>query len=84
MEFAHFRECLFVGDGACGIGRVAGAAIGAVGVACENRNSLRIHKQACERQHIFLIGTAAACAAHGDGQFAAREDRKPPLVIVCF
>ncbi len=53
----------------------AGAAVGAVGIAGQRRNARGVLEQAGQRQRIFLVGAAAPVAAHGHGEFAAREDR---------
>ena len=34
-----------------------------------------VSEKAGQRQRIFLVGAATAVAAHGDGEFAARQDR---------
>ena len=53
----------------------AGAAVGAVGIGGQRRNAGRVLEQAGQRQRIFLVGAAAAVAAHGHGEFAAGQDR---------
>ncbi len=78
---AWARATVFaVDDGAGGVAGGAGAAVGAVGVAGEGGKSRHAGKRDRQRQGIFLVGPAAALAADGDGQFAAREDDgAPPL-----
>src|SRR5438093_902079 len=64
----------FVDQRAGRIIRAAGAAVGAVGVAGERRNSPRAGERARERQRIFLVRSAAAVSAQRDGELAARQD----------
>ena len=52
------------------------AAIGAVGVGGKRGNRRHAGKFDRQRQSIFLVRPAAALAADGDGQFAARKDHR--------
>ena len=54
--------------------------IGAVGVAGERGDTCRVLQEIGQRQRIFLVGAAAAIAAHGDGELATREDRDAPAL----
>ena len=58
------------------IGRRSAAAIGAVGIGGEYRDTVESLQQAGQRQRVLLVRAAAAVAAHGDGEFAAGEDRQ--------
>src|SRR5258708_33961661 len=61
-------------------GRIIGAAaaaVGAVGIAGNCRDSSRGPKRLGERQSVFLVRTAASLAAKGYGEFPARHNDPP-------
>src|SRR5260370_13678379 len=81
-EIARPRQRGVVDKSAGRIIGAAAAAVGAVGVAGNRRDSGRGPERLGERQSVFLIRTAASLAAKGHGEFAARHnDPAPPLCL---
>src|SRR5258708_6258486 len=81
-EVARPRKRGVINKSAGRIIGAAAAAVGAVGIAGNCRDSRRGPKRLGERQSVFLVRTAASLAAKGYGEFAARHnDPAPPLCL---
>jgi hypothetical protein len=72
------RKGGFVDERAGGIAGCAAAPVRAVGVGRQRRDAFGSLQCETEGEGVFLVGAAAALAADGDGEFAARDKGDAP------